>query len=87
MAKGQVLPTTSKPLRLVFSDTWAILRTAIDEGMSSGLREKVLNLYLSVVEPFFSLPVRSEELAKVKVRCGSWDSLLVVQGPMSCPYQ
>ena len=55
-------------IRIVFSDAWAILRTAIDEGMSSGLREQVLTLYLSVVEPFFSLPVRTEELAKVKVR-------------------
>ena len=52
----------------MFEDLWAILRTAIEEGMSSGPREQVLSLYLSVVEPFFCLPVRSEELAKIKVR-------------------
>ena len=53
---------------MVFEDLWAILRTAIEEGMSSGPREKVLQLYLTVVEAFFCLPVRSEELAKIKVR-------------------
>ena len=38
--------------------------------MNSGLREQALTLYLSVIEPFFSLPVRTEELAKAKVSPG-----------------
>lgn len=44
-----------------------MLRTAIEESLAAGPREQVLQLYLSLVEPLFCLPVRSEELARVQV--------------------
>ena len=53
---------------MVFEDCWSILRTAMNEGMSSGPRDQVLSLYLTTIEPFFCLPGRAEELAKIKVR-------------------
>lgn len=53
---------------MVFEDCWSILRTAMNEGMSSGPRDQVLSLYLTTIEPFFCLPERTEELSKIKVR-------------------
>ena len=42
----------------IFDDSYRVLRTAIDESLGVGHREMVLELYLSLVEPFFGLPVR-----------------------------
>mmetsp|Transcript_36011 Transcript_36011/g.80148 ORF Transcript_36011/g.80148 Transcript_36011/m.80148 type:complete len:1160 (+) Transcript_36011:163-3642(+) len=53
--------------KLVFQDCWTIMRVAIQEALASGPREQVMELYLSNVEPFFGLPERADELAKLKV--------------------
>lgn len=59
---------TSPPSpRLVFGDIYRILRTAVDESLSSGTREQVLELYLDMLEPFFGLEPRAAELEAVRL--------------------
>eukprot|EP00798_Chlamydomonas_sp_ICE-L_P013837 gene13837-19758_t len=52
--------------RQVLDDCWTVLRTAISETAGSGPRERMAELYLRIVEPFFGLPKREEELEKLK---------------------
>ncbi|GAX77506.1 hypothetical protein CEUSTIGMA_g4950.t1 [Chlamydomonas eustigma] len=57
--------------RNVFEDCWTVLRTAIEESVGPGTREQVLHLYLTFVEPFFNLPIRNDEISKIKKMKGS----------------
>jgi len=52
--------------RKVFEDCHLVLRTAIESQLHSGVREQVLMLYLQCVEHFFGLPVRADELDRLK---------------------
>lgn len=50
----------------MFQDVYNVLKMAIDNQVHSGMREQVLMLYLQAVEPFFGLPLRSDEIARLK---------------------
>ncbi|KAG2499920.1 hypothetical protein HYH03_002207 [Edaphochlamys debaryana] len=52
--------------RAVFGDIYRILRTAVDETLSSGHREQVLELYLGLMEPFFGEEPRQVELEALR---------------------
>lgn len=47
------------------------LRAAADHQLHAGVKEHALTLYLSIIEPFFGLPERTDELQRIKEEVSS----------------